>query len=195
MKRRFRLRPSPVRRGGLLIFGLLLLGLYLLSRVAPDSLRLPTPRQGREAPAATQDWHLQGSWPATLDHVVDGDSFHVRDSTGQRVEIRLVGINAAEMDSPQGAPQRSYNLSQLESASFIRIEPEPSGPMDKHGRVLAWVWLDIPGASAPQLLNENLVKYAGIPLFKHADARMKHYSRLQDAAAYARLQGEQLVMH
>ncbi len=113
-------------------------------------------------------------------HVIDGDSFYLETLEGREVEVRLVGINAPEMDTPEGSPAREFNRRLLEKATAINVEPEGSGPVDKHGRVLAWVWLDMPDGERI-LLNEVLVRDAAVPLFQYADGRMKYYERLRQA--------------
>lgn len=139
----------------------------------------PAPGAQGSAPAEL----TRGSWRARLKHVIDGDSFYLETLEGREVEVRLVGINAPEMDTPAGPPAREYCRRLLESASTITVEPEPSGPVDKHGRVLAWVWLEFAEVNRGErmLLNEAMVRDAGVPLFKYAGPEMRYYEQLSEA--------------
>ena len=209
MSRRWR-RRAPVLRPGrrqgrlwLTLMAILVAVLFTLVRldrqrwteVDPRTSQRPDlpgrqderPQQGSANGAGLDSSLTSGQWPARLKHVIDGDSFYVETLEGKEFEIRLVGINAPEMDSPEGPVAREFNRGLLEAATSIEIEPESSGPVDKHGRVLAWVWLELPaGSIAPQiLLNEHMVRYAGVPLFKYADSRMKYYERLRMARDYS----------
>src|SRR4051812_27743587 len=80
--------------------------------------------------------------PGAVSRVIDADSLHVNLDLGWGVwrrdaPVRLAGINAPEMTTPEGKAAREWLL------SYIGTLPQPctviSHSIDKYGRVLAFV--------------------------------------------------------
>ncbi len=116
-------------------------------------------------------------YPATLVKVVDGDTIRVRDTRGEELKVRLVGIDAPELGTAASFKTALYAAEILEAARKIEIEPEPSKPEDKYRRVLAWVWItDEHGRVL--LLQEELVKAGLCELYRDAKGS-KYYGRLE----------------
>jgi endonuclease YncB( thermonuclease family) len=119
----------------------------------------------------------QARFPVTLSKVVDGDTLHVIDGRGERIKLRLVGIDTAELGTAESFRAALFVAEQLEAAERIELEPEPSDPTDKYGRMLAWVWVtDREGATT--LLQEELVRH-GLAGLYHDASGSKYYDRLE----------------
>ena len=67
-----------------------------------------------------------------VDRIHDGDTVSCRDESGTIRRIRLVGIDAPELDQPFGR-ESSAALATLLSGGVVRVE---SHGVDKHGRLL-----------------------------------------------------------
>ena len=70
--------------------------------------------------------------------VSDGDSLIVADGQGQRVKVRLYGVDAPELDQPHGRASRDY-LAALTLRKVVRLERHGQ---DQYGRLLARVFLE-----------------------------------------------------
>jgi endonuclease YncB( thermonuclease family) len=60
------------------------------------------------------------------------------DTTGRTVRIRMVGIDAPELDQPAGGQARSALARKL-AAGVVRVEGDAR---DQHGRLLGTLWID-----------------------------------------------------
>lgn len=73
--------------------------------------------------------------------VYDGDTATVRVDLGMGVstvvKLRLLGINAPEMSTPQGVPSRDHLRKLCKVPLTIRTYKDPG---DKYGRWLAEIW-------------------------------------------------------
>ena len=119
----------------------------------------------------------QARFPVTLSRVVDGDTLHVTDGRGERIKVRLVGIDAAELGSAESFRCALFVAERLEAAERIELEPEPTDPTDKYGRMLAWVWVtDREGHTT--LLQEEIVSHGLAELYRDASGS-KYYGRLE----------------
>ena len=87
------------------------------------------------------------SFRATVAHVSDGDSFHVRDESGNKWEVRLRGIDAPEKKQPHGDDARS-SLVRILGIGPIVVESDETDP---HGRLLARVTRDGADVAVQQL--------------------------------------------
>jgi micrococcal nuclease len=102
---------------------------------------------------------------AVVRHIVDGDTL-VLDS-GERV--RLLGIDAPEL-AHDGAPAQYHAaesrqaLAGLAAGHVVRLVPG-SGERDRHGRLVAWVFLPGDGPS----LNERMVRAGCAFHFPHPE--------------------------
>src|SRR3954469_7533878 len=80
--------------------------------------------------------------------ISDGDTFRCAD--GRRV--RLIGIDSPETEQePYGAAARQTLLQRIPLHTVVRLETDMA-PVDRYGRVLAYVW------AGPKLINEAMVR-------------------------------------
>lgn len=86
------------------------------------------------------------AWPARLDHVADGDTITVVNAnTGDRVRVRLEGIDAPEINHGRGRPGQPYGykakayLEHLLAGATIAVHPNGTTSYD---RIVAWVSAD-----------------------------------------------------
>ena len=90
------------------------------------------------------------AWPARVVHVSDGDTIQVEPvDGGDRVKIRLYGIDTPEKKQPHGSIASSFTF---ENSLYKTVEVEVYDT-DRYGRVVAVVLLP-EGAN----LNEELIK-------------------------------------
>ena len=80
--------------------------------------------------------------------VIDGDTIHA-DHNGERIKIRLVEIDAPEMDQPFGQKSKSYLKDLLKNKSITFL----SNGKDRYGRVLATIY------SNQTNVNNSMVKF------------------------------------
>jgi micrococcal nuclease len=211
VEQRASLRRKPPLTVGLVIFLIICYSLLRFTqnaqfdwdKVGREVNPPKTPGAKTNAPASAEhgaQTQKQGEG-LTLERAIDGDSMVFRDAQGHKLELRLVGINAPEGDTPAGELSAEYALSLLKQASAISYETETVGSVshsgkDKHGRTLAWVWLEMPDGQR-LLLNEEMVRSGHAPLFEHIKPEMKYYTRLlaaKDEATYSQ-DGKLQVQH
>ncbi|MBI5285996.1 MAG: thermonuclease family protein [Deltaproteobacteria bacterium] len=126
------------RRIRYLILTAILTGLGLLS-----ILKSPNPQEAQPRSLGVQ-----------VLKVIDGDTVEI---TGGRL-VRYIGINAPEMGMPFYRESTLRNKELVENKK-VRIEVCQDEPRDKHGRVLAWVYVD------NVLINAELLKDGYARLF------------------------------
>ena len=73
------------------------------------------------------------AWPATAEACHDGDTCTVISDSGQRLTIRLHGVDAPELDQPYGAQARLL-INSLVAGQ--RVEVKPTGNLS-YGRTVA----------------------------------------------------------
>jgi len=73
-----------------------------------------------------------------VETVNDGDTVSCRDVASRMVRIRLVGIDAPELDQPGGSGARSALAAKVGGRN-VRVE---GAARDQHGRLLGTLWLD-----------------------------------------------------
>lgn len=83
------------------------------------------------------------AWPATLVKVADGDTITVINNTnGNRVRVRLAGIDAPEVDHGKGRPGQPLGMAAQGALASIllmaNIEVHPNGTTS-YGRIVATV--------------------------------------------------------
>lgn len=77
--------------------------------------------------------------------IVDGDTIHVR--LGERLErVRYIGVNTPEVHHPSkgeqpGGREAAVVNRELVNGRRVRLELDAQ-PRDRHGRLLAYVWVD-----------------------------------------------------
>lgn len=119
----------------------------------------------------------QARFSAVLDHTVDGDTAWFRDERGQVIKVRFIGIDAPETGSAEYFSSGLLAARLLEGAQGIELEPDPGKPQDKHGRMLAWIWLTMADGSE-LLLQEEMLKAGKAELYRDASGS-KYYERLR----------------
>ena len=80
----------------------------------------------------------QGRPAWRVEMINDGDTITCLDTEGRRVRVRLVGIDAPELDQPQGRESRAALAAKL-SAGVVRVEGHAR---DQHNRLLGTLHLD-----------------------------------------------------
>jgi len=129
--------------------------LFALSgcREAPAEAASPAP-----APPRGCVENVQG--PYVVMHVSDGDTIVVRGEGRNPLTVRLIGVDAPEVDGPYrkaepgGVEARGF-VGSLLSGRPVYLESDPQqGPRDKHGRVLAYVYR----AEDCALINGEIIK-------------------------------------
>jgi len=74
----------------------------------------------------------QGRPAWRVEMINDGDTVTLLDTAGQRVRVRLVGIDAPELDQPMGRESRAALAAKL-TGGIVRVEGDAR---DQHGRLL-----------------------------------------------------------
>jgi endonuclease YncB( thermonuclease family) len=91
------------------------------------------------AGTAAQPAAAQESRPATVSHVVDGDTLDAQLSDGSTVRVRLIGIDTPELGAC-GADRATAALEQLVLGRAVTLVPDPTqGAQDRFGRALFYV--------------------------------------------------------
>lgn len=86
-----------------------------------------------------------------LERVVDGDTIIVHDPDGNRLRVRLTGINAPESvhedeskNTEEGRQASKFMKELLEDVDVVYLEYDEA-QFDQYERTLAYVWIDING--------------------------------------------------
>ena len=81
---------------------------------------------------------VRGTRTCVVVRIVDGDTFTCRDGT----RVRPIGFDAPEMSQrPFGAQARAALAEKIPVGTRVRLERDVE-PLDRYGRLLAWVWRD-----------------------------------------------------
>ena len=80
----------------------------------------------------------QGRPAWRIEMINDGDTVTCLDTEGRQVRVRLVGIDAPELNQPKGHEARAVLLAKL-AGGVVRVEGDAR---DQHGRVLGTLRLD-----------------------------------------------------
>lgn len=101
----------------------------------------------------SESWCRVYEYACELIRIVDGDTAHVRVDLGLDVRfditLRFAGINAPELNTPEGPPARQFVVDNLPLVFTIRTVKDHR---EKYGRYLAWLLL-----SDGRCLNRMLV--------------------------------------
>jgi len=99
---------------------------------------------------------VRADFTAKVQRVVDGDTIHVKDETGKKFKVRLIGIDAPEQNQPYGLAS-TYQLRGLLLNKFVLLESKPKKgkpySVDKYKRVLAKIVLDGRDINLSQVLS------------------------------------------
>ena len=80
----------------------------------------------------------QGRPAWRVEMINDGDTVTCLDTEGRRVRVRLLGIDAPELDQPKGRESRAALVAKL-TGGLVRVEGDAR---DQHGRLLGTLRLD-----------------------------------------------------
>lgn len=120
--------------------------------------------------------------------VTDGDTVTVRFSDTIERRVRLIGVDAPEMDDPREEVawraflSRRFAFHHLYRGT-VRLTYD-STPLDEHGRVLAYVW-----KAEGTLFNELIIRQGFANAFLKYPFRQDFQKRFRAAAAAARKEG------
>lgn len=93
------------------------------------------------------------AWPGRVVAVTDGDTLVAEpESGGDRVKVRLHGIDAPERKQPYGEASRGFVI---DIALFKSVEVEETA-RDRYGRIVAVVWLPTGESLQAELLRAGL---------------------------------------
>jgi micrococcal nuclease len=127
---------------------------------------------------AAQQQQIRPEASCVVGAVADGDSF--RCSDGRRV--RLIGIDSPEsQQQPYGGQARGALLELLTAGAAVWLESDVA-PLDRYGRLLAYVWI------GPILVNEAMVRDGWAVLYT-VPPNVKYVERLTRAQNEARARG------
>lgn len=101
------------------------------------------------ANSPSDDTYLSQFQPATLIRVVDGDTIIVS-IDGEEYRVRLIGVDTPESVHPdssrnteEGMLASDYTKNLLKNTEMLYLQKDISNT-DKYGRLLRYVWLEIP---------------------------------------------------
>jgi micrococcal nuclease len=122
------------------------------------------------------DWKHIDRKDFVVTSVVDGDTVHARGPDGNDIKVRLLGIDAPELNPDTPAPpdywaerSKEYLVARVQGKA-VTIKLEQTQTRDRFGRVLAYLYL-----SDNDNLNLDLVRDGQA----YADRRFKHSLRPQ----------------
>ena len=110
-----------------------------------------------EVDAAESDARL-ALIPATVVRVVDGDTAVFRLPGGLEEKTRFIGVNTPESTiekEPYGKEASTYTKSVLTRGRKVYLEKDVE-ERDKYGRLLAYVWLQKPGALSEREIRSKM---------------------------------------
>lgn len=133
-----------------------------------------------------------GTTSARAVRAVDGDTIIVH-IDGREERLRYIGIDTPESVDPDSpvecyGPEASSANSRLVEGRTVYLERDVSD-RDQYGRLLRYVYVDVPGAEDPMLVNRLLVAsgYARAiaypPDTRHSDLLSSTEDRARDAEA------------
>ncbi len=141
---------------------------------------------------------VENTTPCTVVHVVDGDTFSCKLSSGEKVKVRLIGVDTPESrDNPKarrdaertgqsveeiirmGKMSAEFTRRLLSAGKTVYLEFDVQ-KTDRYGRLLAYVWLE-----DGSMLNEVLVR-EGYATIYTIPPNVKYQERLLEAQRYAR---------
>ena len=119
------------------------------------------------------------SGPYLVTKVVDGDTVWVQ-RDGQKVKLRLIGIDTPETHDPRkpvqcfGEAAAAHAESMLAGHQVLLETDDSQGRLDKYGRELVYVWVD------GQLFNLEMIK-AGFAHEDTYDTPYRYQQQFKDA--------------
>jgi micrococcal nuclease len=100
--------------------------------------------------------------PVSVTYVIDGDTMVVR-LRGRKVRVRLLGVDTPELgrDGRPGEPfaRKARGFAEAMIRQADRVDLEIAGDrVDEHGRLLGFLWLQLPGRAQPVNLSAELLR-------------------------------------
>lgn len=121
----------------------------------------------------------------TVDHVHDGDTLWAVDSAGEKIKIRLIGVNTPEVTEPAecySAEATTELIRLAPTASVVWAVPDRE-PTDRYGRELLYLW-----TADGTFINYELVE-GGFGVALRVRPNDRYFSELKDAESSARAAG------
>ncbi len=113
----------------------------------------------------------------------DGDSLLIQDQSGNKTQLRLLGIDTPEYSQePWGKRAQNFVYSQIQAGEQIWIEYGRE-KTDKYSRTLAYVFYE--GNGQKKFLNEEILRNGWAEIFIF-DKNDPHNQKLKDALAFAK---------
>jgi len=126
--------------------------------------------------------NLEDFQKVVVTKVVDGDTIWV-EINGEEAKVRFIGVNTPEKGEA-GYTEATEYTNELLLNQYILLEKDISN-IDKYGRLLRYVWLDMPsdntdGEKQLKLFNGMLLEsgYAEIATYKPDVKYLDYYKRL-----------------
>jgi len=92
--------------------------------------------------------------------IVDGDTVYVRFSSGLEEKVRLIGVDAPEINHPTkgeehfGVESAEYAYNLLDNiVAWVEFD---EGERDQYGRMLAYLWLEKPEAASETEIRKKM---------------------------------------
>jgi len=125
--------------------------------------------------------------------IVDGDTVYVRFSSGLEEKVRLIGVDAPEINHPTkgeepfGVESAEYAYNMLDNiVAWVEFD---EGERDQYGRMLAYLWLEKPEAASEaevrtKMFNARLLLdgYARQVIFQPNVKYVEHFSAFVNEA-------------
>jgi len=130
----------------------------------------------------------------TVVYVIDGDTIWVENDRGERLKIRIIGVDAPETEKQdrEGEPfaQEAFEFaSQTLSDRIVYLERDVSDT-DQYGRLLRYVWLENPSEDDAEAFNQSnfsaLLVRGGYARVVAYGEDTRYESRLRDLERLAR---------
>lgn len=118
-------------------------------------------------------------------HIADGDTVTVKFANGAERRVRLIGVDAPEMDDPrEDEAFRAFLSKRFAFHHLYRRDVRLTydfAPLDEHGRVLAYVW-----SEGERLFNDFIIRQGFAAAFLKYPFRKDYQARFRAAEADAR---------
>jgi micrococcal nuclease len=133
-------------------------------------------------PAANEDAFPKSG---TIVRITDGDTVTIRFADGIERRVRLIGVDAPEMDDPrEDVAFRAFLSRRFAFHHLYRRDVRLTydfAPLDEHGRVLAYVW-----SEGEKLFNDFIIRQGFAAAFLKYPFRKEYQERFRAAEAEAR---------
>jgi len=121
----------------------------------------------------------------TVVRITDGDTVTVKFADGVERRVRLIGVDAPEMDDPrEDVAFRAFLSRRFAFHHLYRRDVRLTydfAPLDEHGRVLAYVW-----SEEEKLFNDFIIRQGFAAAFLKYPYRKDYQDRFRAAEAEAR---------